>query len=124
VGGWLMLGSRSEPTAPVQPPLATTQRGDVSLTFTAADGNVRLGRSDMIVEFRQAGGTLVDVGTLRAGATMAMPGMAMTAGLSVHRVEAGRYRISGEFAMAGAWRFTLEWDGPPPDQATVEIGVQ
>jgi Cu(I)/Ag(I) efflux system membrane protein CusA/SilA len=124
VGGWLMFGSRSAPLAPLEPPLATMQRGDMAVALTAADGTVRLGRSDIIVEFRRSGGTLVDVGTLKAGATMAMPGMAMTAGLSVQRVETGRYRVSGDYAMAGAWRFTLEWDGPPPDQATVEIGVQ
>ena len=66
------------------------------------------------VVFRDAStGALADVGTLRAGAAMTMPGMVMSGNVQVvPSGTPGRYSVSGEFGMAGAWQFTLEWQGP------------
>ena len=56
--------------------------------------------------------TLVDVGTVRARANMAMPGMVMPSGLQVVPTTVpGRYTATAEFGMAGAWPISLEWDG-------------
>ena len=71
------------------------------------------GKDDFIIEFRSAsGGTLVDVGSVRASATMPMPGMPMFATIDVQRsVVPGRYSAASAFAMAGTWRMSIEWDG-------------
>jgi len=44
---------------------------------------------------------------------MPMPGMVMSGGLEVHRTTtAGRYEVTAEFGMAGAWPMAIDWDGP------------
>ena len=44
---------------------------------------------------------------------MPMPGMPMFGTIDVQRTDVpGRYAATGEFAMAGTWRMTIEWDGP------------
>ena len=69
---------------------------------------------------------LVDVGEARAAASMSMPGMTMSGGLDVQRTGVpGRYAVTGEFGMAGAWQWVVEWDGPAgKGSATFEGGVQ
>src|SRR6476646_8949867 len=54
---------------------------------------LRQGKDDFIIEFRSTpGGTLVDVGSVRASATMPMPGMPMFATIDVQRSAVpGRY---------------------------------
>ena len=55
----------------------------------------------------------VDVGEVRAGASMPMPGMPMFGRINVERAEVpGRYRAEGDFSMAGTWRLNVDWDGP------------
>jgi len=74
---------------------------------------LRHGNDDFIVEFRSADGKLVDVGEVRATASMPMPGMPMFGTIRVQRTDAaGRYRADGEFSMAGTWRVAIEFDGP------------
>jgi hypothetical protein len=73
---------------------------------------MRQGRNDFAIEFREAGGQLVDVGSVTASAAMAMPGMVMSGGLQVRPSGVGgRYNVTGEFGMAGAWQFRVEWAG-------------
>jgi hypothetical protein len=44
---------------------------------------------------------------------MPMPGMVMPGDVRVQPAgEAGQYAVTAEFGMAGAWQFTIEWDGP------------
>jgi hypothetical protein len=55
----------------------------------------------------------VDVGRVGASANMPMPGMVMSSGLQIQPAAVrGRYTATAEFGMAGAWRFSIEWDGP------------
>jgi hypothetical protein len=43
---------------------------------------------------------------------MAMPGMVMPGNAQVQPTDvAGRYTVTAEFGMAGAWPITIEWDG-------------
>ena len=52
---------------------------------------------------------LVDVGAVRAAASMTMPGMAMSGGVQVQPTAiAGRYAATAEFAMAGSGQFSVE----------------
>ena len=72
------------------------------------------GKDTFIIEFRStSGGSLIDVGNVRASANMPMPGMPMFGTIDVKRNDgADRYEASGEFEMAGTWRMTIQWEGP------------
>ena len=73
------------------------------------------GKDALTIEFRRAsGGDLVDVGTVKAGATMPMAGMApMLGSIFVEPTGTpGRYTADTELSMAGGWQLKLEWDGP------------
>ncbi len=92
----------------------TVRAGDLDLVLRSPDGVLRQGRNAFTMEFRRAGSdVLVDVGAVRAAASMTMPGMAMSGGVQVQPTGiAGRYAATAEFAMAGSWQFSVEWDGP------------
>jgi Cu(I)/Ag(I) efflux system membrane protein CusA/SilA len=91
-----------------------TRSGDLDISVGSPTGALSQGRSSFLIEFRDAAsGEPVDVGTVRVAATMAMPGMVMSGGVRVEPTRTpGRYTAVGEFAMAGAWRMTIEWEGP------------
>lgn len=65
------------------------------------------------MEFRSApDGRLMDVGDVRATASMPMAGMPMFGSVEVRRTDvAGRYAADGDFGMAGTWRMTVQWAG-------------
>ena len=66
---------------------------------------LRHGKDDFVIEFRAADGKLVDVGDVRASASMSMSGVPMLGSIAVQRTDVpGRYRADGEFSMAGTWR--------------------
>ncbi|CAN5667073.1 CusA/CzcA family heavy metal efflux RND transporter [soil metagenome] len=105
--------------------IQTVQSGDLTIALVSASGALRQGRNAFTVEFRR-GDTLVDAGRVSASANMQMPGMAMSSGLQIQPSGVGgRYRATAEFGMAGAWRFSIEWDGPAGrGSATFEGMVQ
>ncbi len=90
------------------------QSGNLDVLVISPSGALNQGRSAFVIEFRDAtSGELVDVGTVRGGGAMTMPGMAMSSAVQVRPSGTpGRYDAVGEFAMAGAWQMTLEWEGP------------
>src|SRR5262245_11260917 len=91
----------------------TVPDGDLAIVLRAPDAALRQGRNTFTIEFRRAEGTLVDVGTVRAAANMAMPGMVMSSGLEVAPGDVpGRYAATAEFGMAGTWQMSIEWSGP------------
>ena len=92
----------------------TVRAGDVEIVLRSPDAALRLGRNSFTIEFRRPEtGELLDVGTVRASANMAMPGMVMSSGLQVAAGdEPGRYRATAEFGMSGTWQMALEWNGP------------
>jgi Cu(I)/Ag(I) efflux system membrane protein CusA/SilA len=94
--------------------LHSERSGDLEISVRSPTGSLRMGRNAFSIEFRLASTrALVDVGDVRASATMAMPGMVMSGGLQVTRSSVpGRYEASAEFGMAGAWPTVIEWDGP------------
>ena len=59
-----------------------------------------------------------DAGDVRLAGAMTMPGMVMSGGIEVQRIEPGRYQVTGDFGMSGAWRFTIEWNGPAGSGST------
>src|SRR5258706_8602754 len=88
--------------------------GDVTIALVASDGRLRQGRNVFGIEFRSTKtGELLDVGDVRAGVAMPMPGMVMSGGLTVTASgRPGRYDAVAEFGMAGLWKWTIEWSGP------------
>ena len=74
-----------------------------------------MGKNRFIVAFRSSATSQpVDAGTVTVGSSMAMPGMApMTAPIELEPAGAtGLYVAKGEFAMSGAWKFEVRWEGP------------
>jgi Cu(I)/Ag(I) efflux system membrane protein CusA/SilA len=92
----------------------TVHSGPLDIVLMSPTGTLRQGRNTVTIEFRRAGGsTRVDVGSVHASANMSMPGMVTPAGLEVRPSGVpGRYTATAEFGMAGAWRFSMQWDGP------------
>jgi Cu(I)/Ag(I) efflux system membrane protein CusA/SilA len=93
--------------------LHRAQSGNLQVVVLSPAGALRLGRNTFTVEFRSAGGGLVDVGTVSGSTNMTMPGMAMSGGLELKPTSVpGRYLATAEFGMAGAWPTVIQWDGP------------
>jgi len=92
----------------------TVRARELDVVLLSPSGTLRQGRNAFTIEFRRSGtNTLVDVGSVRASANMAMPGMVMSSGLQVAPTRVpGRYAATAEFGMAGAWHMSIEWDGP------------
>jgi hypothetical protein len=111
--GALACGSgEPEHTAEV----ARVRSGDLDVVLLASGPALNQGKSAFTIEFHAASDAagLVDVGAVKATATMPMAGMApMLAPVSIESTATpGRYAASSDLAMAGAWRLTIEWDGP------------
>jgi Cu(I)/Ag(I) efflux system membrane protein CusA/SilA len=107
--------------------IQTVRAGELDVVLLSPTGTLRQGRNAFTIEFRERGtNTLVDAGTVRASASMPMPGMAMSGGLRIAPTGvAGRYSATAEFGMAGAWQMAIEWDGPAgTGSVNFEGGVQ
>ena len=78
-------------------------------------GELVMGQNRFIIAFRSSSNNQpIDVGTVTVGSSMAMPGMApMTAPIELEPAGAtGQYVAKSDFAMSGAWKFEVRWDGP------------
>ena len=94
-------------------PVLQIRSGPLTVVLLSPTGTLHQGRNTYAIEFREANGALVDVGTVHTSANMAMPGMVMSGGVEVSRTTVpGRYQATADFGMAGAWKMSLEWDGP------------
>lgn len=94
--------------------LQRARSGNVDVVLLSEDGTLTHGKDALTVEFRKAsGGDLVDVGTVKAGATMPMAGMApMLGSVFLEPTDTpGRYTADTDLSMAGGWHLKLEWDG-------------
>ena len=105
--------SCSSPAGSDQIELQRARSGDLDVVLLSSDGSVTHGKDAFTIEFRR-GDTLVDVGTLKAAATMPMAGMApMMGSVFIERGDApGRYKADTDLGMSGGWQLKLEWDGP------------
>ncbi len=79
-----------------------------------APGDAIKQKGSFVLEFRDADGSLVDVGSVSMGASMPMPGMAPMFGecLVTPSPTKGRYEVVSDLGMAGTWRLQIAWDGP------------
>lgn len=94
--------------------LQRVKSGALEIVLLSDHDALRHGKDTFVIDFKStSGGSLVDVGNVRATANMPMPGMAMFGNIEIQRTGvAGRYAANGQFDMAGTWRMTIEWDGP------------
>jgi hypothetical protein len=125
-GGWWFW---NRPAAPEQTGevVETVRSGDLVITVSNPTGNLQLGSNTFRIEFRSsATNELVDVGTVQLAASMTMPGMVMPGPTTIRRTEQpGVYEAGGQYAMAGSWQMTIQWDGPEGrGSATFEGNVQ
>ena len=88
--------------------------GALDIVLLSPGDAIKQGKGSFVLEFRDAGGNLVDVGSVMVGASMPMPGMAPMFGECMVTPSAakGRYDVSSALGMAGTWRLQIAWDGP------------
>jgi Cu(I)/Ag(I) efflux system membrane protein CusA/SilA len=101
-------------SAPAADMVRTIRSAQFDVVLRAPGATLRRGRNTLTIEFRSAdSGALVDAGTVRMSGSMSMPGMLMSSDIEVRPSGTpGRYTGSASFGMAGAWRMSIEWDGP------------
>ena len=91
-------------------PLATVSIGDLTATIF---GELRFAPSNLLVEFRDGSGALVDAGTVKLELDMSMPGMIMHgSGETTPAGLPGQYGVKITPDMAGDWTAKLSMDGP------------
>jgi hypothetical protein len=94
--------------------LQRVRSGDLDVVLLSPDDALREGKDTVTIEFRSASDqSLLDVGTVKASASMSMAGMPMLGGIQLEPTDVkGRYTANTDLGMAGTWRMTMEWDGP------------
>ncbi len=115
--------SAPQAAAPQGEPIATQTVNDLTVKLY---GQLRNGPSELMIEFRDANGQLVDVGDVKFEANMNMPGMQMHAGATIeHTKIPGRYRAKIKPDMAGDWMANLSFNGPHGGgQTTLSLNVK
>ena len=111
----LILGSCKTVAVVETKEIQTQRTTDLVITLLNEKGELAMGQNRFIIAFRSASSNQpVDVGTVTIGSSMAMPGMApMTAPIELEPVSStGQYVAKSDFAMSGAWKFEVRWDGP------------
>jgi YtkA-like protein len=107
--------------------LQRVRSGELEVVLLSPNDTLRRGKDAFTIEFHAVSdGRLVDVGNVRATASMPMPGMPMFGSIDVQRSSVpGRYAANGSFEMAGTWRLTVEWDaGERPGSVSFSGSVQ
>ena len=91
----------------------TRAMGDVTIVLLNKTGELKQGQNDFVVQFRNQQGQPIDVGDVQFGSSMTMPSMAPMSGESeiTSTDQPGTYRVKSNFAMSGAWHFTISWNG-------------
>ena len=94
--------------------VATHVVGDVAIVLLNSTGELKQGQNEFVVQFRDQKGQPIDVGNVTLGSSMSMPSMAPMSGDSeiTPTGQTGTYRVKSNFAMSGAWHFTVSWNGP------------
>jgi hypothetical protein len=94
--------------------IETHKVGDINVVLLNDTGELKQGQNDFVVQFQNQQGQAVDVGEVQLGSNMSMPSMAPMSGESeiTPAGQTGTYRVKSNFAMSGAWHFTINWNGP------------
>jgi hypothetical protein len=111
----LILGACKSAAVPESKEIQTQRTKDMVIVLLNEKGELAMGQNRFIIAFRSPGSNQpIDVGTVAVGSSMAMPGMApMTAPIELEPAgSTGQYVAKSDFAMSGAWKFEVRWDGP------------
>lgn len=94
-------------------PVDTRSVGKLTIVLLNSTGELKQGQNGFVVQFKDDHGQLVDVGDVQLGSSMSMPSMAPMSGSSevTPTGQTGTYRVKSNFAMSGAWHFTISWNG-------------
>jgi hypothetical protein len=108
------------------PPFATQTVSDLTVKLMAPAGQLQKGDNDVLIEFRDSGGQLVDVGNVNFTIDMNMPGMMASGGGPAQKTgTAGQYRAKVKADMAGDWNASVSYQGPDGHgQSTFPINVK
>ena len=95
-------------------PAATRTVGKLTIVLLNKSGELMQGQNEFVVQFKDDQGQSADVGDVQIGSSMSMPSMAPMSGDSelTPASQTGIYKVTANFAMSGAWHFTLSWNGP------------
>ena len=104
--------------------LQRVKTGPLDIVLLASGDALKQGRGNFVLEFRDTGGNLVDVGAVMVGASMPMAGMAPMFGdcMVTPSAAKGRYEVESNLGMAGTWRLEIAWNGPAGKGSTVVRG--
>ena len=95
-------------------PAATRTVRKLTIVLLNKDGELMQGQNEFVVQFKDDQGQPADVGDVQLGSSMSMPSMAPMSGDAelTPTGQTGIYKVTSNFAMSGAWHFTLSWNGP------------
>jgi hypothetical protein len=95
-------------------PAASKSVGKLTIILLNKSGELMQGQNEFVVQFKDDQGQPADVGDVQIGSSMSMPSMAPMSGDSELTAtgQTGIYKVTSNFAMSGAWHFTLSWNGP------------
>jgi YtkA-like len=95
-------------------PAATRTVGKLTIVLLNKSGDLMQGQNEFIIQFKDDQGQPADVGDVQLGSNMSMPGMSPMSGDAelTPTGQTGVYKVTSNFAMSGAWHFTLSWNGP------------
>ena len=95
-------------------PAASKSVGKLTIVLLNKSGELMQGQNEFVVQFKDDQGQPADVGDVQIGSSMSMPSMAPMSGDSelTPTGQTGIYQVTSNFAMSGAWHFTLSWNGP------------
>ena len=106
---WHKFASRNMTSTP----FAIETVNDLTVKVMAPAGQLEKGDNNVLIEFRDSDGKLVDAGDVNFTIDMNMPGMQMHEGATVQRKgTAGQYRAKIKVGMAGDWTAKLSYEGP------------
>jgi len=101
------------PTQIAGAPFLTQNVNGLSVNFVAREGELRQGNNEVLIEFRDGNGQLVDVGNVKFDMDMNMPGMQMHSVGTIERTNtSGRYRAKIKIDMSGDWNAKISFDVP------------
>lgn len=111
----VMLGGCKSAAVAETKEIQTQRTKDLTIVLMNEKGELAMGQNRFVIAFRSASNNQpVDVGAVTVSSAMAMPGMApMTAPVELEPAGSmGQYAAKSDFAMSGAWKFEVRWDGP------------
>src|SRR5436309_2423318 len=104
---------RFRPTQISSAPFLTQNINDLTVNFAGREGALRQSSNEVLIEFRDHNGQLVDVGNVKFDLDMNMPGMQMHSGSKIERTNTpGRYRAKIKIDMSGDWSAKISFEGP------------